>query len=45
MNFLVNEESDPLPYDPHRSWGALFLPFLYPKEVSAAFVTPNMGAS
>lgn len=29
----MNEETDPLPYDPHRSWGALFVPFLYPKAV------------
>lgn len=32
-NFLVNEESDPLPYDPDRTWGALFLPCAYPAAV------------
>ncbi len=32
-NFLVVEETDPLPHDPKRVWGALFLPFLYSAEV------------
>lgn len=35
-NFLVNEETDPIPYDKDRVWGALFLPFLYSKDVRCA---------
>ena len=42
-NFLVVEETDPLPYDPKRVWGALFLPFLYPAEVRGARVVDASG--